>query len=739
MKLLLALLMSSPLFVIGEGERKPLPPPEVIAALPADGGEEFNRLVFSKSPYLLQHARNPVDWHEWGPAAFALAAERDVPVFLSIGYSTCHWCHVMEHESFEDDAVAKLMNDTFVCIKVDREERPDIDQLYMSFTQASTGSGGWPMTVVMTSEKKPFFAGTYFPKTQMGQRPGMLQLVPDIAKAWDEQRDGVREMAESITLQLSKMSGGPAGDMLGEEALVDAEEHLASRYDSVWGGFGYSRKFPVPHEMRFLLRRYAKHGETAPLEMVEQTLKSWRKGGIFDHVGLGIHRYSTDAEWLVPHFEKMLYDQALCAMAYVEAWQVTKDPLYERAAREILEYVSRDLTSPGGGFYSAEDADSEGEEGLFYLWKTSEVRALLETEDADWVISHFRMKDDGNYKDEATGRMTGRNIPHLEAALTEGGLKKWEPLRRVLFEEREARIHPLKDDKVLTDWNGLMIGAFAKAGRAFGDDELIGYAARAAGFLRANLLTEEGRLMKRWRAGEAGLDGMLEDYAFTVMGLLALFEASHDPADLELAGQLVDAALAHFWDEKNGGFFLSPDDGEALIVRAKEVYDGARPSGNSVLMTEMLRLARMTGEMSYEARAMETIKAFSPSMERGLSAHTQALSAVDFVASKSREIVIVGDPKNEEVQKMQRLLSERFAPNDVVLHKLPGASGEALAKVAAYTAPQVALHNGAAAYVCQDFVCQAPVSTVEELELLLGKPVSKPVSKPAPAEEPDDK
>ncbi len=722
MKLLLALVMSGSFLVPGEGERKPLPTPEVIAELPADGGEEFNRLVFSKSPYLLQHARNPVDWHEWGPAAFKLAAERDVPVFLSIGYSTCHWCHVMEHESFEDEGVAKLLNEAFVCIKVDREERPDIDQLYMSFTQASTGSGGWPMTVVMTPAKKPFFAGTYFPKDQVGERPGMNQLIPDISKAWTEQRDGVRQMAETITAQLSKMSGGPAGEMLDEKALAEAEKHLVSRYDSVWGGFGYGRKFPVPHEMRFLLRRYAKHGEEPTLEMVQRTLRAWRKGGIFDHVGLGIHRYSTDAEWLAPHFEKMLYDQALCAMAYVEAWQVTKDPLFERAAREILAYVARDLTSPEGGFYSAEDADSEGEEGLFYLWKTSEVRELLEPGDADWVISHFRLKEDGNFKDEATGRLTGRNIPHLEAALTEGGLSKWEPLRRRMFEERETRIHPLKDDKVLTDWNGLMIAAFAKAGRAFGDDELVGYAQRAAEFLRQNLLTKEGRLLKRWRGGEAGLDGMLEDYAFTVMGLLALFEASYDPADLQLAGELVDVALQRFWDDENGGFFLSPDDGEALIVRAKEVYDGARPSGNSVMMGEMLRLSRMTGETAYEARAIETIRAFSPSMQRGLSAHTHALGAVDFVESASREIVIVGDPEHPEVKGMLRLLGKRFAPNDVLLVKVPGPRAEALAKKAPYTAAQVELHTGAAAYVCQNFTCKAPVSTVEELKSLLQQP-----------------
>ena len=724
MSLLFAILMSATAFSNGasEGERKPLPPPEVIAELPADGGEEFNRLVFSKSPYLLQHARNPVDWHEWGAEAFELAAKRDVPVFLSIGYSTCHWCHVMEHESFEDDGVAKLLNESFVCIKVDREERPDIDQLYMSYTQAVTGSGGWPMTVVMTSEKKPFFAGTYFPKDQLGRRVGMLQLIPDIAKAWRGERDHVQKLADDVTLHLSQMSVGAAGDMLDEGALAAAEEQLAARYDSEWGGFGTARKFPVPHELRFLLRRHAKHGGRLPLDMVTGTLRGWRKGGIFDHVGLGIHRYSTDREWLVPHFERMLYDQALCAMAYVEAWQVTKDPLFERAAREILAYVARDLTSAQGGFYSAEDADSEGEEGLFYLWKISEIRALLEVEDADWVIATFGLTSEGNYHDEATGQVTGRNIPHLQAALTDAEQARWEGLRQILFGEREGRIHPLKDDKVLTDWNGLMIAAFAKAGRAWGDEELIGYAERAAGFMRQNLLTEEGRLLKRSRGGQAGLNGMLEDYAFSVMGLLALYEASHDPADLALAVKLVDATLEHFWDEEHGGFFLSPDDGEALIVRAKDSYDGARPSGNSVMMTEMLRLARMTGETSYEARAIDTIKAFSKTMEGRFSSFSQALMAVDFVSSTSREIVLVGDEMNPELQAMEEFLRARFAPNDVVLVKYNGPRAAALAKVAPFTEAQVASENGAAAFVCRDFACSAPVSTAEGLMRLLEEP-----------------
>ncbi|MEM8713261.1 MAG: thioredoxin domain-containing protein, partial [Planctomycetota bacterium] len=677
-----------------------------------------NRLVFSKSPYLLQHARNPVDWHEWGPGAFALAKERDVPVFLSIGYSTCHWCHVMEHESFEDAEVATLMNDSFVCIKVDREERPDIDQLYMTVTQALTGSGGWPMTVVMTPDKRPFFAGTYFPKDQMGQRFGMKQLVPGLSEAWKTRREDVLKSATSITDQLAQMSGGAPGEMPGSKVLERAEAELAARFDEVNGGFGNARKFPVPHELRFLLRRHARDGGAGALRMVEGTLRGWRKGGMFDHVGLGVHRYSTDAEWLVPHFEKMLYDQALCAMAYVEAWQVTKDPVYERAAREILEYVARDLRSPEGGFYSAEDADSEGEEGLFYLWKVAEVRAVL-GDDADWVIERFQLTDEGNYLDEATRQRTGRSIPHLASLLSDEERGRWEPLRQELFESREARIHPLKDDKVLTDWNGLAIAAFARAGRAFGDAELVGIARKSADFLASHLVTEEGRLLKRWRGGEAGLQGMLEDYAYGAMGLLALFEAEHDPAHLVLARSLVDQALEHFWDREDGGFFLSPDDGEALIVRAKEAYDGARPSGNAVLATEMLRLSRLVGEASYEARAIETLRAFSGLLGRSAQSHTQLLAAVDFVEGGGREIVIVGDPAHDEVKAMLKLLSQRFAPNDVVVFKPSTDRGAAISKLIPYTSEQAALESGAAAYVCRDFTCKAPVATARELRDLL--------------------
>ncbi len=710
------------------GTRAPLPSAAEIAKLPKDGGPEFNRLVFSKSPYLLQHARNPVDWHEWGPAAFFLAETRDVPVFLSIGYSTCHWCHVMEHESFEDPEVAARMNKAFVCIKVDREERPDIDQLYMTVTQRMTGSGGWPMTVIMDSEKRPFFAGTYFPKNQIGQRPGMMQLIEGVSGAWTDNREGVMASADAIVKDLVNSQPSGAGEMLGASALDLAQQQLSQRFDAVHGGFGDSRKFPVPHELRFLLRRGRSEPTGDAVQMAVKTLDGWRLGGIFDHVGFGMHRYSTDAVWLLPHFEKMLYDQALCAMAFVEAWQVTGEPRFERAAREIFEYVSRDMTSPGGGFYSAEDADSEGEEGLFYLWTPAELIQILGEKEAQFVVARFGIEEGGNFVEEATGRRLGLSIPHLDRFLSDEDAARWAPLRAKLFNVREERIHPLKDDKVLTDWNGLMIGAFASAGFAFDDPELVGYARRGADFLRANLRTKEGRLMKRWRAGEAGLDGMLEDHGYLASGLLDLYRASQDPRDLAFARECVDTAIAHFWDAKGGGFFLSPDDGEALIVRAKDAYDGARPSGNSVMATAMLRLYRLTGETSYRDRATETIRAFSGSIARAPSTSTHMMMALhDLLDGESvREVVIVGDAGAEDTRAMVRLFMGAGLAGDALVVRPPGPPEDprvaALLAQVPYAREHRQLDGKATAYVCRGFVCQAPVNSLEALQELLAEP-----------------
>lgn len=702
--------------------RQPLPSPEEIAALPADGGPEFNRLIFERSPYLLQHARNPVDWYPWGEEAFRAAKAQNKPVLLSVGYSTCHWCHVMEHESFEDEDVALLLKQGFIAVKLDREERPDLDHIYMTVTQAmNNGRGGWPMTVVMTPDRKPFFAGTYFPKTGRYGRPGFVDVLQRITQMWgeDESRVQLLAHAEQVTDALADMSAGSPGEAPGAAALDLAFEQLAARYDKQHGGFGERPKFPVPHNLRFLLRQHARTGAPAAREMVEKTLRELRKGGVWDHVGFGFHRYSTDAEWLLPHFEKMLYDQALLTMAYLDAFQVTGDEQYARTAREILAYVERDMTSPEGGFYSAEDADSEGEEGLFYLWKKAELEAALEPDDAAWAIHVWNVTEEGNYRDESTGQRTGRNILHLGRSYAELAREREVPLadfearlesiRARLFEAREPRIHPLKDDKILTDWNGLMIAAFAQAGRVLDDDGYRSAARRATDHLKTRLTREDGRLYKLARLGESAGDGMLEDYAFALWGLLESFETLQDPDDLRAARVVADHMRALFLDEERGGFYLSPVDGEALIVRPKEIYDGAIPSGNSAAAWGLQRLGRLLGEPAYEQLASDTLAAFAGDLSQRPSLHTQMLLAVDFAVGPSNEVVVVGDPAAEDTRAMLAAVHGVYAPNKVVVLKpLEGAG--ALEELLPYTKDQAALDGAATAYVCESYACQAPTT-----------------------------
>jgi len=713
--------------------RAPLPGPEEIAKLPADGGPEFNRLVFSQSPYLLQHARNPVDWYEWGEEAFAAAVKEDKPVFLSVGYSTCHWCHVMEHESFEDAEVAALMNANFICVKVDREERPDIDQVYMTVTQALTGRGGWPMTVVMTPDKKPFFAGTYYPKDGgTSGRPGMLQIVPGLADAWKTNRDQVTSSVTRIMDALAERSKNVPGAALDESTMNTAYTSLAARYDTRFGGFGQPPKFPIPHQLRFLLRYHKRTGNVAALEMVEHTLQEMRKGGIWDHIGYGFHRYSTDRVWLLPHFEKMLYDQALMAMAYIETWQVTQKDEYRRTAEEILTYVQRDMTSPEGGFYSAEDADSEGEEGVFYVWKPTELKAILGKDDGQFVIDTFGVVAGGNFVDQGSRQKTGDSILHLtetleaiaartdiDAALT---ARLMESVRSRLFAVREQRIHPLKDDKVLTDWNGLMIAAFAKAGQAFNSAEHRATARKAADFALAKLRDDKGRLFKRYRQGNAAHNGVLEDYAFLSWGLLELYEATGDVRYLEAALDLTEQTITHFWDKQDGGFYMAPDDGEALIVRSKDIYDGALPSGNSVMVQNLLRLGRMTAHKPYDELAHETMTAFAGNVSRGPSSFAQLLCAVDFAVGPTQEVVIAGT--HGDASDMFAALHREFLPNKVVVFRPQQAAGEEapmITRLAAYTKAQTALDGKPTAYVCENYTCQAPTTDIAVmLEYLAG-------------------
>jgi uncharacterized protein YyaL (SSP411 family) len=708
----LFLLHSVPMISAEEGRaRKPLPTPEEVAGLPADGGEKFNRLVFEKSPYLLQHARNPIAWWPWSEEAFAEAKRLDKPVFLSVGYATCHWCHVMEHESFEDEEVAALINERFIAIKVDREERPDIDDVYMQVTQAMTGSGGWPMTVMMTPDKHPFFAGTYFPKESLAGRPGIKLLITEMHKAWVEKRDEVESTATAISEQLgSMMVGSPGGDL--DVAIFDtAYEQFAAQYDAKLGGFAMRPKFPVPPNLNFLMRYHLRSGNPGALEMVEKTLTEMRRGGIYDQVGFGMHRYSTDRAWLVPHFEKMLYDQALVAVAYLEAYQITGKEFYARTAREILAYVDRDMKSVTGGFYSAEDADSEGVEGKFYVWTNAEIREVLGEEDGDFYIETFHLTDEGNFLEEATQVRTGANIPHLKEELLDEARERVEGLRVKLHEAREKRVHPFKDDKILTDWNGLMISAYAKAAKILGDEAYAATAAKAADFVLTELRNEDGRLLKRYRQGESGLTAHIEDYAFMIHGLLDLYETNFEVRSLAEAIALQAIADEFFLDAEKGGYFTVAEDAEQLIVRAKKLYGGAIPSGNAVSISNLSRLYRMTGNPDYAKRNDGLIRAFSGEIGQQPMVYPVALCGLDFTFGPAHEIVISGEKDSEDTRAMIDALRKEFRPNQVILLRTPENAG-ALAKLAPYTETQLSINGKATAYVCRNFTCKVPTNEV---------------------------
>ncbi len=678
---------------------------------------EANRLANESSPYLLQHAHNPVDWYPWGEAAFARAGAENKPIFLSIGYATCHWCHVMERESFEDEDVAALLNRDFVCIKVDREERPDIDAVYMTVTQAMTGRGGWPMTIVMTPEKKPFFAGTYFPKeSRPGRGIGILELLPALAKAWREQPDDVRQTADRVTQGIASGSTLAAED-LPAKILDTAETHLAAAFDADHGGFGSAPKFPTPQNLVYLLRRYSRRRDRKLLDMVETTLLAMRLGGVYDHIGFGFHRYSTDSRWLVPHFEKMLYDQALLAIAYLEAYQVTGNDLYARTAREIFRYVQRDLTDPAGGFYSAEDADSEGEEGKFYLWRRQELKDLLGN-DADGFIQAYGVVAAGNYNDEATGRKSGANILHLSDSKD---IDRFENQRSRLLQERTTRPRPLLDDKILTDWNGLMIAALSRGAQVLDEPAYAAAATRAADFVLTRLRRRTGELMKRFRRGKAGLPAHLEDYAFLVWGLLELYEARLETAPLKAALELSEIMIRQF-RHSDGGFYLTAADSEALPYRHIDFYDGAIPSGNAVAAANLLRLAHMTGREDLRDEAHGIFRAAAGRVKAHPRGYLALLSARDFAAGPVREIVIAGDPEDDGAAAMIKAIRQHYLPRRVLLLHRP--DDRELAAIAPYIDPLRPIDGNAAAYICENHTCALPVGTVREMleNLGVGKP-----------------
>jgi len=681
-----------------------------------------NRLINEKSPYLLQHAHNPVDWHPWGEEAFQKAGSEDKPVFLSVGYATCHWCHVMEHESFEDDDVAGLLNEHFVSVKVDREERPDVDHIYMTVCQTLTGRGGWPLSIIMTPAGKPFFAGTYFPKSSRMGLPGFVDILRQVADLWKKDRGRLAHIGEEITraIQPGKQTGN--GARLGLDVLRKGYAQLRSSFDEKWGGFGSAPKFPTPHHLTFLLRWHRRNPDSDALGMVERTLQSMRAGGLFDQLGFGFHRYSVDERWLVPHFEKMLYDQAMLAMAYIEAFQVTRKPQYERVVREIFEYVLRDMTDPMGGFCSAEDADSEGKEGLFYVWTPQEVRSVLGEEKGEIFCNCFDVSSPGNFEE-------GRSIPHITRphainaqryGMTPADLESLlEECRKELFLAREERIHPLKDDKILTSWNGLMIAALAMGYQVLRDAAHLAAARKAADFVLERLKSPSDRLYRRYRGGDVANPGYADDYAFLIWGLIELYEATFETIYLENAIALQRTMLHHFWDEEHHGFRFTADDSEQLIVSDREIYDGATPSSNSVAALNLMRLGRMTGDVAWEEKADQLLKTFSSLVSDYPSAYTQFLNAVDFSLGPNREIVIVGEEQNPETFHMLEMVQRSFDPGRIVAFKGVGGSEEIPAGLAPFVGELKPLDGKTAVYICENYSCRRPVTSLDELKSAL--------------------
>jgi len=679
-----------------------------------------NRLIHEKSPYLLQHAYNPVDWYPWSDDAFEKAKAQDKPVFVSIGYSSCHWCHVMEKESFDDNEVAKLMNEAFICIKVDREERPDLDSAYMTVCQLMGRSCGWPLNIIMTPDKNPFFAASYIPKNSRFGLVGLVDLIPQIEEIWKTRRSDLENLGNDIKRRIDIFEKRTLGEDLGKDVLDDAYEKLSLNFDEQNGGFGRAPKFPTPHNLLFLLRYWSRTKEKNALAMAEKTLRAMRTGGIFDQVGFGFHRYSTDAEWLVPHFEKMLYDQALLALAYTEAFQATGAGKFKVTAKEVLEYVLRDLASPEGGFHAAEDADSEGEEGKFYLWTEEDIRKALSPEDADLAVRLFGIETVGNYV-KAGRKRNGNNILHfakpLEQIASESQLTVNELIPRLgricnlLFKAREKRVRPAKDGKILVDWNGLMIAALAKASSVFGEPRYLQAAVKAAGFVLEEMKDENGTLYHRYARGERAIEGFLDDYAFLVWGLVEIYESYFEESYLRAAVELTNMMVLRFWDEKDGGFYFTAKGAENAVPRRKEVYDGALPSGNSVALLNLLRLALLTGDAKYREVASQTIKVFSEDVKRAPAAHTFMLIGVDFAVGPAYNVILVGDPQEDSMQSMLNALKAGYLPNRVVSLRLLDNAGLGYEKI----------EGKATAYVCRDQTCMPPTNNTEKMLEYLGR------------------
>jgi uncharacterized protein YyaL (SSP411 family) len=672
-----------------------------------------NSLINETSPYLLQHAHNPVEWYPWGEEALARATREDKPILLSIGYSACHWCHVMAHESFEDEATAQLMNENFINVKVDREERPDLDSIYMAAVQLTTGSGGWPMTVFLTPAQIPIYCGTYFPREDRYGMPGFRRVLLSVAHAYREKREILNSEGEALAAELQKMdriSAEPA--VLGTAILDSAAQGLSHNYDSRNGGFGRAPKFPPSMALSFLMRSYRRTGETRYLDMVSQTLSRMAAGGMYDQLGGGFHRYSVDAEWLVPHFEKMLYDNALLSRAYLDGYLLTGDATYRRVAEEILDYVMREMTSPEGGFYSSQDADSEGKEGTFFLWNADEVKSILGEEEGGLFNSYYGITSGGNFE--------GKNILNVPRAATiVAGLNNTCEAdllaiirrgKKKLFEIRESRIKPGRDEKSLTAWNGLMLRSFAEAACALEREDYREIAVKNANFLLSHVC-RDGRVLRSYKDGQARFNGYLDDHACLVDGLISVYEATFNPRWIQAAVQIAGPMIARFWDPKGKAFYFTSDDHESLIHRPKELVDNAVPSGNSVAVHALLRLWKHTGESHYGDYAAMILENLAGPMAQQPAAFPNFLCALDFYLGRPRELAVVGDPGEAKTRRLLRVIFGQYLPNKVVAC---GRDGDGFLLGSRQQVQEVPT-----AYVCENFTCGLPVTTPEELAKLL--------------------
>jgi len=683
-----------------------------------------NRLIDESSPYLLQHARNPVDWYPWGEEALARAREEDKPIFLSIGYAACHWCHVMEHESFEDEGVADFLNRHFICIKVDREERPDLDDIYMTAVQMLTGAGGWPMTVFLTPDLKPFFGGTYFPPDDRYGRPGFKNLLSRMVDIWANRRADVLKSADEIANGLMGRSMPKrAPGAIGEDLIENAVRELERSHDVQWGGFGGAPKFPPSGSLALLLRHYRHTGEQRALDVACHTLDRMASGGLYDQLGGGFHRYSVDERWLVPHFEKMLYDNALLSQVYLEAYQVTGRSSYRRIARETLEYAARDMRDEAGGLHSSEDADSEGVEGKFYVWTPDEIEEVLGKEDAELFCGYYGVTSGGNFE--------GKNILHVpqadEAQAKKRGLEvealrsRLAGMREKLLAKRAGRVRPGKDDKVLTSWNGLMISAFARGAQVLEEKRFGRIAAEAAAFVLGHMM-RNGQLLRSYRKGKTRQPGFLDDYAFFATALLDLYETSFESKWLEAAASVADQLVEAFWDEEEGSFYFTSQAHHDILTRVKPTFDGAEPSGNAMSTLLLFRLARYLDRADYRDKAERVLAHYASMLREAPRAFMNMLCAVDYCLRPDHEIAIVGSPDDRATHDLLAVVYARFLPNRILALLEPDGAGEG------GVAPLIPLLQGKrmvngrpTAYVCRNFACQEPVTSADELERVLAE------------------